>query len=316
MNLEDNISYKSISQESDAFIFSDNFLPYIELEINGIFNSEDLDFNKYTAGTTDNPEDYKLPDISNFVLPNKLIRINAFNKNNKELIIVSNSNVENSVVLDFDSSFMSEDALQFAKFFNNKDTKVKRKQSSNKSIFISESDESFEEITLKQRFFSHETAKAIDEAYSVNIEKEPKNVSDSKDSITEIKSSSTINNNKYEYKTIKDGSRIINNDQNFSYDIYSEQSNSFYDFTSKVEQNTFLTEMKNDLISNFEQKITNLETKVVNNNITKQEINQFQNNIVQVIETKLKQSEEQIIEKIEQKSDEKLKKFRNNFLNS
>jgi hypothetical protein len=310
------ISYKSISQESDAFIFSEQFVPYFELEISGIFSADNLEFEKYTAGSTDNPEDYKLPDVNNIVLPNKLSRINAFNKNNKESLLISCDNLETNNESNIDLELISEDALLFAQFFNNRETKIKRKKSNDNSVFISESDDTFEEISLKHRFFSNETSKSIDENYSVNVEKESKSDNANPNIVNDIRNSSSINNNKYEYKTIKEGSRIVNSDQNFSYDLYSDRSTNVYDFTSKVDQSSFLTEMKNELILNFDQKITKLENNVVNNNITRQEINQIENNIVQVIENKLKHTEEQILEKIDQKSDEKIKKFRNNFLNS
>jgi len=310
------ISYKSISQESDAFIFSEQFVPYFDLEINGIFSADNLEFEKYTAGSTDNPEDYKLPDVNNIVLPNKLSRINVFNKNNKESLLVSCDNSETTNESSIDLEFISEDALLFAQFFNNRETKIKRKKSNDNSVYISKSDDSFEEITLKHRFFSNETSKSIDENYSINVEKESKSDNANPNIVNDIRNTSSINNNKYEYKTIKEGSRIVNSDQNFSYDLYSDRSTNVYDFTSKVDQSSFLTEMKNELILNFDQKITKLENNVVNNNITRQEINQIENNIVQVIENKLKHTEEQILEKIDQKSDEKIKKFRNNFLNS
>lgn len=310
------ISYKSISQESDAFIFSEQFVPYFDIEINGIFSADNLEFEKYTAGSTDNPEDYKLPDVNNIVLPNKLSRINVFNKNNKESLLVSCNNSETANESSIDLELISEDALLFAQFFNNRETKIKRKKSNDNSVYISKSDDSFEEITLKHRFFSNETSKSIDENYSINVEKESKSDNANPNIVNDIRNTSSINNNKYEYKTIKEGSRIINSDQNFSYDLYSDRSTNVYDFTSKVDQSSFLTEMKNELILNFDQKITKLENNVVNNNITRQEINQIENNIVQVIENKLKHTEEQILEKIDQKSDEKIKKFRNNFLNS
>jgi hypothetical protein len=291
-------------------------VPYFELEINGIFSADNLEFEKYTAGSTDNPEDYKLPDVNNIVLPNKLSRINAFNKNNKESVLVNCNNSETTNESSIDLELISEDALLFAQFFNNRETKIKRKKSNDNSVYISKSDDLFEEITLKHRFFSNETSKSMDENYSINVEKESKSDNANPNIVNDIRNTSSINNNKYEYKTIKEGSRIVNSDQNFSYDLYSDRSTNVYDFTSKVDQSSFLTEMKNELILNFDQKITKLENNVVNNNITRQEINQIENNIVQVIENKLKHTEEQILEKIDQKSDEKIKKFRNNFLNS
>ena len=236
--------------------------------------------------------------------------------NNKESLLISCDNLETNNESNIDLDLISEDALLFAQFFNNRETKIKRKKSNDNSVYISESDDTFEEITLKHRFFSNETSKSIDENYSVNVEKESKSDNANPNIVNDIRNSSSINNNKYEYKTIKEGSKIVNSDQNFSYDLYSDRSTNVYDFTSKIDQSSFLTEMKNELILNFDQKITKLENNVVNNNITRQEINQIENNIVQVIENKLKHTEEQILEKIDQKSDEKIKKFRNNFLNS
>jgi hypothetical protein len=102
----------------------------------------------------------------------------------------------------------------------------------------------------------------------------------------------------------------------FSYDIYNSESKSVYDFTTSSENNTVINEVKNELIVHMDQKINNLENKIFNQNITRNEINQIENKIIQVIESKLQKTEDQIIEKIDERSTEKINKFKNNFLNS
>jgi hypothetical protein len=310
------VNYNKISQESDAFIFSDQFIPYFELEISGNFNADSLDLEKYTAGTTDNPEDYSLSNVDYIVNPQKLSRINPFNKNNKELIYSFKDFDESIKPTISQPDVMSEDAIAFFNFINNRDDAVTKKKTTENHVFISKAEEEFEEFVINQRFFSNISSSSIEETKSSNIQEIKEDGKSSTSVYNEYKNNTIVKKNKYDYRTILEDSRVNEINKQFSYDIYNSESKSVYDFTTRSENNTVINEVKNELIVHMDQKINNLENKIFNQNITRNEINQIENKIIQVIESKLQKTEDQIIEKIDERSTEKINKFKNNFLNS
>lgn len=310
------VNYNKISQESDAFIFSDQFIPYFELEISGKFNADSLDLEKYTAGTTDNPEDYSFSNVDYIVNPQKLSRINPFNKNSKELIYSLKDSDESIKLTISQPDVMSEDAIAFFNFINNRDDTVAKKKTTENHIFISKAEEEFEEFVINQRFFSNISNSSIEETKSSNIQEIKENDKSSTSVYNEYKNNTIVKKNKYDYRTILEDSRVNEINKQFSYDIYNSESNSVYDFTTRSENNTVINEVKNELIVHMDQKINNLENKIFNQNITRNEINQIENKIIQVFESKLQKTEDQIIEKIDERSTEKINKFKNNFLNS
>jgi hypothetical protein len=310
------VNYNKISQESDAFIFSDQFIPYFELEISGNFNADSLDLEKYTAGTTDNPEDYSLSNVDYIVNPQKLSRINPFNKNSKELIYSLKDSDESIKPIISQPDVMSEDAIAFFNFINNRDDAVTKKKTTENHVFISKAEEEFEEFVINQRFFSNMSNSSIEETKSSNIQEIKEDGNSSTNVYNEYKNNTIVKKNKYDYRTILEDSRVNEINKQFSYDIYNSESKSVYDFTTSSENNTVINEVKNELIVHMDQKINNLENKIFNQNITRNEINQIENKIIQVIESKLQKTEDQIIEKIDERSTEKINKFKNNFLNS
>jgi hypothetical protein len=310
------VNYNKISQESDAFIFSDQFIPYFELEISGNFNADSLDLEKYTAGTTDNPEDYSLSNVDYIVNPQKLSRINPFNKNSKELIYSLKDSDESIKPILSQHDVMSEDAIVFFNFINNRDDAVTKKKTTENHVFISKAEEEFEEFVINQRFFSNMSNSSIEETKSSNIQEIKEDGNSSTNVYNEYKNNTIVKKNKYDYRTILEDSRVNEINKQFSYDIYNSESKSVYDFTTSSENNTVINEVKNELIVHMDQKINNLENKIFNQNITRNEINQIENKIIQVIESKLQKTEDQIIEKIDERSTEKINKFKNNFLNS
>jgi hypothetical protein len=310
------VNYNKISQESDAFIFSDQFIPYFELEISGNFNADSLDLEKYTAGTTDNPEDYSLSNVDYIVNPRKLSRINPFNKNSKELIYSLKDSDESIKPTISQPDVMSEDAIAFFNFINNRDDAVTKKKTTENHVFISKAEVEFEEFVINQRFFSNMSNSSIEETKSSNIQEIKEDGKSSTSVYNEYKNNTIVKKNKYDYRTILEDSRVNEINKQFSYDIYNSESKSVYDFTTRSENNTVINEVKNELIVHMDQKINNLENKIFNQNITRNEINQIENKIIQVIESKLQKTEDQIIEKIDERSTEKINKFKNNFLNS
>ena len=75
--------YNKIISASDAFIYLEDLVAYLHYQSGTDLSAAELPANFYTAGTTDNPEDYSLPEVKNL---NKLSRINSFNKNSSSSI--------------------------------------------------------------------------------------------------------------------------------------------------------------------------------------------------------------------------------------
>ena len=98
------LRYVKIAQESDAFFESEQFCPFIRVQLSTNHSNLPLDANFYTAGNTNNPEDYSLPDISDTVSPKKLIRINPFNSNFTDKI--------NTYDFDFNEEIIQEEVYE------------------------------------------------------------------------------------------------------------------------------------------------------------------------------------------------------------
>ena len=80
------LRYVKIAQDSDAFFHSSQFCPFIEVKLSTAHTNLPLEANFYTAGTTNDPEDYNLPETKTSVNPKKLIRINPFSSNSNDEI--------------------------------------------------------------------------------------------------------------------------------------------------------------------------------------------------------------------------------------
>ena len=78
------VSYNKLATDSDAFFYSVDFIPLIQYKTGVPVSAEDLENEKYTAGSTNDPDDFSLPDIEPLVKPERLGRINSF--------YISNSN--------------------------------------------------------------------------------------------------------------------------------------------------------------------------------------------------------------------------------
>ena len=78
------ISYNKITNQSDAFITSDELNCYVQYVPSSKALSHKIKKEAHTAGTTNDVNDYKIPDISRQLNPKKLYRINPFHKNSSE----------------------------------------------------------------------------------------------------------------------------------------------------------------------------------------------------------------------------------------
>lgn len=302
------VRYAKLSGESDAFFSSDKFKPYFEIEISQNFSSKKLDYENYTAGNTDDPDDYKLPDIENIILPQKLLRINPFNKlqdvniktfqydQKKYFQEKENSNNKSDEQI-------SEESLKFLLFLNNKEVKKELKKDSD-IIFNSEKYEE-DNLILNQRAFYNDNNSSLSSFdtrdFEFNIDKK-----NDKQTQKELKNTQNIINN----------TRIKNSINEFEYDINNNSSNSYNDFTNITNTSNIIETVKNEFINTVNETVNKMEKKILEQTVSNTHIKNIETNIVQVIENKLDEKEKSIIEKIDNKQKKDLDKFKHNFLNS
>lgn len=321
------VKYSKLSQESDAFFYNDKLSPYFELEIFGNYSASNLENEDYTAGTTNDPDDFDLPDITNTILPNKLLRLNSFQKLSKQKIFAIDD-FENSEFtfpkieektqeeIYIESNFMASDAFKFMNLLKNKNIKINKNIESNK-ISISSNKLNLVEITIDER-------RLISPSVIDNTNDEIKNLfptSEKSNNITNISNTEeliTQKNEIYDYNTIVNNSRMESiNSNNFSYDIYNNVNPSYNDFSQQINNTQIIQEVKDEIINNVSQTINNIQNTIQNQqNITKTEIKNVENKIIQVIEEKLDEKETKIIDKISEQSKKDLNQFKRDFLNS
>jgi hypothetical protein len=92
------IDYDKITIRSDAFVTSEELNCYLQYLPSTKALSYNIKKDKHTAGTTDDPDDYKVPDIRQKLSPKKLYRINPFHKNNAEYLELHKTNVDPEII--------------------------------------------------------------------------------------------------------------------------------------------------------------------------------------------------------------------------
>jgi len=121
----DFIEYDKISTKSDAFLTSDELNSYFQYIPSTKATSYNIKKEFHTAGTTENPEDYKIPDVSSRILPRKLYRINPFHSNYSENLELNKINTDPDVIfptkikefkekiVDYSSLGINSDQIEF-----------------------------------------------------------------------------------------------------------------------------------------------------------------------------------------------------------
>lgn len=90
MSLEINfIDYNKVTNNSDAFITNDELNCYVQYLSSTITTAPNIKKDKHTAGTTEDAEDFRIPDVKDKISPKKLKRINPFNKNHNEVVYLN-----------------------------------------------------------------------------------------------------------------------------------------------------------------------------------------------------------------------------------
>ena len=92
------IDYDKITIQSDAFVTSEELNCYLQYLPSTKALSYNIKKDKHTAGTTNDPDDYKIPDIRQKLSPKKLYRINPFHKNNAEYLELHKTNIDPEII--------------------------------------------------------------------------------------------------------------------------------------------------------------------------------------------------------------------------
>jgi hypothetical protein len=127
----DFIDYDKISIQSDAFITSAELNCYFQYLPSTKAISYNIKKELHTAGTTEDPNDYKIPDVSSKILPRKLYRINPFHSNYSENLELNKVNIDPDIIyptkikeykekiIDYSSFGLNSDQIDFMKALQN-----------------------------------------------------------------------------------------------------------------------------------------------------------------------------------------------------
>lgn len=310
------LRYVKVAQESDAFFESEQFCPFIQVQLSSSHSNIPLEANFYTAGNTNNPEDYNLPDISDTVSPKKLIKINPFNFNSNEKITTYEFENDKEVVQEeIYEPFVNEEAKRLLAFMRNRPKQRSKNINTDLSLGTSNYSEHIFEIRSRnfeenKSEFSYEENETITLNNGTKVTSSSKNPTLNKvDNITNVNNTQEINN-KIENK------RIEYKSEDISYDLHNQSFPTNIDFTNNFNTTNIVRDIKTEIIQEVNSSITKLENTFINQSVTRNEITQVENNIIKVIEEKIIERDSKLLEKIDEKSKKDLKTFTRDFLNS
>lgn len=310
------LRYVKVAQESDAFFESEQFCPFIRVKLSTNHSNLPLEANYYTAGNTNNPEDYTLPDISETVSPKKLIRINPFNSNSTDKITTYEFNSDDEIVEeDVFEPFVNEEAKKLLAFMKNRPKQ--KSKNSNTDLELKSSSYSEHVFEIRSRNFEENSNKfSYEENENMTLSDGSKVSSTSKIPTTnKIENNTQVFNNKEIHIDAKNQSIEYKSDDN-NYEIVNQSFPTNIDFTNNFNSTNIVNEIKTEIINEVNSSITKLENTFINQSITRNEITKVENNIIKVIEEKMVERDSKLLEKIEEKTKKDLKSFSRDFLNS
>jgi phosphotransferase system HPr-like phosphotransfer protein len=117
----DFIEYDKISIQSDAFITSAELNCYFQYVPSTKAISYNIKKELHTAGTTEDPNDYKIPDVSSKILPRKLYRINPFHTNYSENLELNKVNIDPDIIYPTKVKEYKEKIIDYSSFGLNSD---------------------------------------------------------------------------------------------------------------------------------------------------------------------------------------------------
>ena len=127
----DFIEYDKISIQSDAFVSSAELNCYFQYLPTTKAISYNIKKELHTAGTTEDPDDYTIPDVSNKILPRKIFRINPFHTNYSEKLELIKTNTDPDILfptpvkevkvkeIDYSTLGLNQDQIEFMQALQN-----------------------------------------------------------------------------------------------------------------------------------------------------------------------------------------------------
>ena len=115
------IEYDKISIQSDAFVMSAELNCYLQYLPSTKTTSYNIKKELHTAGTTDDPDDYKVPDVSSKILPRKLYRINPFHTNYSENLELNKVNTDPDIIYPTKVKEFKQKTIDYASLGLNQD---------------------------------------------------------------------------------------------------------------------------------------------------------------------------------------------------
>jgi len=94
----DFVPYNRITSKSDAFVTSEELNCFVQYLPSTRATSYNIKKDQHTAGTTEDFQDYTVPDVSLKISPKKLRRINPFHKNNSESLLLHKFNTDPEII--------------------------------------------------------------------------------------------------------------------------------------------------------------------------------------------------------------------------
>jgi hypothetical protein len=125
------IDYDKISIQSDAFVTSSELNCYFQYIPTTKAISYNIKKELHTAGTTEDPDDYTIPNVSERILPRKILRINPFHTNYSEKLELLKTNVDPDIIfpttikeakireIDYSSLGLNQDQIDFMQALQN-----------------------------------------------------------------------------------------------------------------------------------------------------------------------------------------------------
>ena len=162
------VSYEKLSYQSDAFLDLNGLEPFINFIVDENYSTQILSLDKYTAGSSDNPDDFSLPEHKHITKPESLLRLNPFNNINKSSILLRSSNniaksypfIENSSEEETqDIPYIADEALELLKYFENNFIELANtKKYDYGSLSVIDKINKYVILLLNERYFSQGTS--------------------------------------------------------------------------------------------------------------------------------------------------------------
>jgi hypothetical protein len=329
--------YNKIFSASDAFIYLEDLVAYLHYQSGTDLSAAELPANFYTAGTTDNPEDYSLPEVKNL---NKLSRINSFNKNSSssihsylegldsdsiypQQIKVENIDHIEDELINSDSKIFLEQLKKLQKTkYNDFDKILELFKTSDKVLKSSYFD-------LGSRFYSNflqpqeisdetipETTKTVNET-KTEEKIEEVNVEEINVERYEFQNENiSIDINNFDEKTVVDNreysSTSIDNESNFKIDYNTNNTTEDNVTTVIKDESQTYTNIENKI----NQEIINLESKIFNSTLTKVEFNEIKYQIFNQLDNLIETKTTNAIEEFKEKNKVEVERMFDKFLRS